>query len=276
MADGWLRDVDKRGTCLEESLLLDACAIRRGNPYSVGPFPPMQSAPAQPPPSTISPNAPSASGVGSVRLAMTLGIIGLVLGASALAAALVVPGPSGARGEAGTPGAAGGPGIAGPTGPTGAPGPNGPTGATGATGATGPAGPGTVVAYAKTGATVNLTAVCTNYTGSYVTIHAASAGTIVVQAQVWVYINHFNGSADTAYLSIAAPTVGCNNGYYDYPVAVPATAPSASYGLGASPQLQESVVAGNYTFAIDGTLNGGTTVRNYFWYGNIEAVFYPS
>lgn len=220
-----------------------------------------------------SPNAAPSSGAGSVRLAMILGIVGLLLGASALAAAVVIPGPTGPKGDAGAQGPTGGAGSTGPSGPTGATGPNGPTGPIGSTG---PAGPGSLVAYARTAATVNITSTCTNYTGSLVTLTVPSNGTIVVQAQVWIYLSHTNGSVDAAYVNIATATLRCNNGYSQWPIVVPSNAASATYGIGASPQFEEGVTAGTYTFAIDGYLSTGSATNNYFWYGNIQAVFYPA
>ncbi len=126
----------------------------------------------------------------------------------------------------------------------------------------------------RTGATVSIGSACTNYTGGAVTITVPSNGTIVVQAQVWIIVNHSSGTQDTAWVSIGTAKFGCS-ALYVWPVVVPSAQATGTYSYGAFPQLQETVTAGTYTYSIDGLMNGSANSGDVFWFGNMQAVFYP-
>ncbi|HTT25403.1 MAG TPA: collagen-like protein [Thermoplasmata archaeon] len=206
------------------------------------------------------------------RIAIILAVVGILLGASALAVAFVVPGPSGGRGATGSQG------IPGPAGSQGPAGPVGPTGAQGATGPEGPVGspgPGTLAKTGQTGATTLLNTTCENYTGSGVSLLVPSRGTIIVTAQTWLLMAHSQGSTDEGFTSIGNNT-SCSSITSDAPFEVPDVDSSATYSLETFAQRAFTVTPGNYTFMITGYMTSTPHTGDVFWFGNVAAVFYPS
>jgi hypothetical protein len=115
---------------------------------------------------------------------------------------------------------------------------------------------------------------CTNYL--QVTITVPSGGTVLVQAQVWVAIDHTFGTRDLANLRIADAPGSCGLSPYTSPVDVPADAPTATSFSGVFLQTPFPVTAGTYTFYFNGFMGVGQNALDNFYYGNMVAVFYPS
>ena len=228
----------------------------------------MQSGPPTPtpPPSAIFMPPAAAATSGSAKV---LAIVAVAIAIVAIAVNFVVPGPSGATGAQGQVGPPGKDGGTGPSGPAGAPGPRG---------LPGPAGPGAIMAWASTGATTTIGTTCTPYAGGNVTISVPSNGTIQVQGQIWVRLNHTTGIQDLAYLGVgngSTPTI-CPSDVYLWPAQVASGEPSDTYDLGAFSENFISVTPGTYTFSIVGYMAFGANPADVFWFANIEATFYAS
>lgn len=211
--------------------------------------------------------------------------VAVVIAVAALALNVIHPGAVGATGAQGLPGSNGGQGPTGPTGPRGATGANGSTGPTGrqggagANGSQGPPGPGSLVVTSRTSASTVIKSTCTDYAGGNLTITVPSAGTIVVSASVWILLNHTAGARNFAEIGIGNATSGGDCIYFDSitPADVPASADTASYNYGLSPQLSFAVTAaGSYTYYISGLMPLGQNPGDFFWYANMAAVFCPA
>lgn len=192
-------------------------------------------------------------------------------------------GPTGPTGPTGVTGAVGITGDTGPTGPTGIQGIAGPTGntgaqgitgATGATGVTGATGSG-LFAYTQTGATTSLTSTLQNYSGGTVTITVPSSGTIVVEANVWVLLDHTTGTSDQLVLNIGTSATdggdAYNNVYWTVPSAMP-TYPQGNKTF--TVRRHFTVTAGTYTYYLNGVMPTGASGNDEFWFANLQAVFY--
>ncbi len=114
---------------------------------------------------------------------------------------------------------------------------------------------------------------CTNYL--LVTIEAPSTGTVVVQTQSWVRIDHTSGTRDLAVLQTSDYPAGCTVPYSSA-VDVPAGAPTATTFHSVSLQRTFAVTAGTHTFYFNGQMSTGQNVNDAFFYANMVAVFYPS
>ena len=116
---------------------------------------------------------------------------------------------------------------------------------------------------------------CTT-SGGQVTIAVPSNGTILVQAQVWVELNHVSGTEDAAYLMVGDSPTNCAGAAFYWPIQVPSAAPSDLTDYGAFPQRPYLVTAGTYTFYLNGFMFLGPDASDGFIYVNMVAVFYPS
>lgn len=204
-----------------------------------------------------------------------LAIVAVVIAVVALALNFVVPGPAGSTGPAGPTGANGAAGSNGAPGPTG---PTGPAGAQGPAGIAGPSGPAALLAFGGSGATTTIGSTCTAYFGANVTLTIPSNGTVIVQAQEWVEIDHTTGTTDLGYLAVqngSAPAV-CPGPEFLWPVEVFSSEATGVYNLGAFPVNVFSVTPGNYTFSVVGYMSSGQDSGDVFWFANIMAAYYPS
>jgi Collagen triple helix repeat (20 copies) len=245
---------------------------------------PTAAPPTAPPPPTVPPPGPPRS-VGHTSSGI-IATVAVVLAIASLALNFALPGPAGATGPQGLPGASGTNGAQGPTGPggprgpTGANGSVGPQGPAGANGSQGPAGPGSRVSTSQTGATTTIgSSYCTDYSGGVVSITTPSAGIIVVSTSVWLRINHTSGIQDFGDIGLGNATSGpdCFITYSNTPVDVPASADTAVYNFGVSPQYAFPVsTGGTYTYYISGLMILGQDSGDVFWFANMVAVFYPS
>jgi hypothetical protein len=174
----------------------------------------------------------------------------------ALIAALVVPGPAGPKGDTGLAGADGTNGLPGSTGPQ------------------GPPGNGTLMSSSFNSAATLIGSTCTNY--AQVAITVPSSGTVVVQAQVRVIIEHSLNTRDLLNLQLSTDPAACGVGPYTWPVDVQTSYPSAVQFYGAAPQRAFSVTAGAQTYYLNGIMNLGASPGDEFDEANLVAVFYPS
>ena len=127
-----------------------------------------------------------------------------------------------------------------------------------------------------TGATTTIGTACTNYAGGQVTIVVPSSGRVMVQAQVFVWINHASGTRDTAIINIGDTGTDCIGGANQWPVDIPAVSPTYSAYFGAFPQRSFPVTAGTHTFFLNGYMTSGQDASDVFYWANMVAVFYPS
>lgn len=108
-----------------------------------------------------------------------------------------------------------------------------------------------------------------------IAIAVPASGTVLVQAQVWVAIDHTSGTRDLANLKVTSGG-GCGLSTSTVPVDVPAGAPTAIVFFGTYSQAAIPVTAGTYTFYFTGVMGLGGNAGDSFSYGNMAAVFYPS
>ena len=99
---------------------------------------------------------------------------------------------------------------------------------------------------------------------------------MVVQAQVWVAIEHAAGQRDLANLLISNVSASCGISPYTWPVDVAANEPTDITFHGVFMQRPFAAVAGAYTFYFNGVMNLGQSAGDQFYYANLQAVFYPS
>ncbi len=207
--------------------------------------------PTQPAPPTepTTPTAARGNGAGSSKV-MSVGAIALAI--VALIAAFAIPGPAGSKGDAGSAGTDGLPGSTGPQGPP---------------------GNGTLMSASFNSADTLIGATCTNYLQVAITV--PSSGTVVVQAQVRVIIEHSAGSRDLLNLQISTDPAACGIGPYTWPVDVQTSDASAVRFYGAAPQRPFPVTAGTQTYFLNGVMNLGASAGDEFDEANLVAVFYP-
>ncbi len=126
-------------------------------------------------------------------------------------------------------------------------------------------------------ATTTIGTTCTNYAGGQVTITVPSSGTVFVQAQTWLLIDHASGTEDRGGVVIGNSATDCTDAAYLWPVVVPAAEPTY-VGLPTPTFVQRPfpVTAGTYTFYLNGYMTTGQDAQDVFWFGNMVAVFYPS
>jgi len=211
--------------------------------------------------------APSAGGRGA-GLSTALSAAAIALAVVALVVSFAVPGPAGLTGLQGATGETGPAGTQGLTGTVGPAGPAGPTGLQG------PPGPGTLMNTSFTSTLTTIGAACTTY--HQVTLTVPSNGTVVVNAQVFVSIDHTGGARDLAHVKVSSGPASCGISPYNWPVDVPASAPTDTVFFGAFPQAPFPVTAGTYTFYLNGIMFVGPDANDSFYYANLLAVFYPS
>ncbi len=134
-----------------------------------------------------------------------------------------------------------------------------------------------VVATSESGANTFMTAnnVVYNYSGGQVTITVPRSGTIVVQANANVVLDHVNGILKTLVLNIG--TTNTDGGdypnaiLYDIPAAFP-TFPTALQTF--TVRKAFTVTAGTYTYYLNGLIYQGASGNDNFNYSAMEAIFY--
>ncbi len=126
----------------------------------------------------------------------------------------------------------------------------------------------------NTSATTTIGMACTNYLQIDITVPAS--GTVMVQAQVWVTIDHTVGTRDLAHVKLSTSPASCGIGPYNWPVDIPTDAPTATAFYGAFPQTPFPVTAGTNTFYLNGIMFLGQSAGDAFFYANVVAVFYPT
>ncbi len=158
--------------------------------------------------------------------------------------------------------------------PGGAPGPQGQEGPQG------PEGNGTLMVRSSTSAGQRITAVCNSYLGAEVTLTVPGPGTIVVTAQLQLFIEHGQGTDQVVRIGLSGVSgEGCSE---DAPVFggfffISAPQPSDTYVF--NPFLQRPFVivnAGTYTYYVDTGMTSGASIGDRLAGGVMVAVFYPS
>lgn len=223
-----------------------------------------------------------------------------------------IQGPTGPTGSQGLPGITGSAGVQGPTGPTGAQGiqglhgvtgstgPTGPQGAQGIQGATGPAGAqgsqgvtgpqgaqgitgpkgvtgsGQIVTSTSSQTTYLDNDTCRNYSLGTISITVATAGKIVVEANVRLLLSHTNGTEDIILLNIATTNNSCYDSYNQMQMTFPSGLNTFS-GKYFTYTVRNvfSVNAGTYTYYLNGLKPNGVINGDCFWFASMQAVFYP-
>lgn len=211
---------------------------------------PMQPTQQWTPPPPTEPMRPG----GGAGLSKGLSAAAIALAVVALLAAIVIAGPVGPKGDAGPAGT------------------DGQDGSPGATGPAGPPGSGTLMNATFTSADLAFVG-CTNYWQIAITV--PSSGTVVVQAQVRVAIEHTAGTRDLLNAQISTSPAACGIGPYTLPVDVPTGHPSAVQFFGFALQRAFLVTAGAQTYYINGVMNVGASAGDLFDEVNLVAVFYP-
>lgn len=133
-----------------------------------------------------------------------------------------------------------------------------------------------ILAASSSSSVATINTECTNYQGGEVTINVTGAGTIVVDANAWVQIDHTNGTKDIAYIAIGTTTTDCgvneNKGVINMPLAYSTTTLDNSVHVSKSLHVTSS---GNYTFYLNGLMSSGQNSGDQFYFSNMRAVFYP-
>lgn len=135
--------------------------------------------------------------------------------------------------------------------------------------------PAGLIASSNSNATTTITTGCINYSGASVTITAPFSGTIVVEANVWVKINHTTGTTDEVQLMIGTNSTDCaspayNNADWQIPSALPTT---GQWSNTFTVRREFTVAAGTYTYFLNGNMISGQDASDVFWFANMNASF---
>lgn len=126
--------------------------------------------------------------------------------------------------------------------------------------------------------TTYLSNACSNYNDGTITIDAIGPGTVVVEANVWVVLQHTNGTEDHLVLAIGTTSSDCGSGYDQVNWDIPSTYPSAS-DIDRTFTVRRMVdipSAGTYTYYLNGYMSSGYAAgSDAFSYARMHAVFYP-
>ena len=139
--------------------------------------------------------------------------------------------------------------------------------------------PHLVIAWSTTGATTYLTDSVTNYSGGTVTVNAGGSGTVIVEANVWVRLNHTNGTLDTLLLVIGTTATDGGDIYNDVRWDIPSAYPTvANINHTFTVRRIFSISgAGSYTYYLNGQmLSGYSAGTDCFWFAAMHAIFYPN
>ncbi|NMC69190.1 MAG: hypothetical protein GYA57_03860 [Myxococcales bacterium] len=140
------------------------------------------------------------------------------------------------------------------------------------------AGARPVLAYSETGATTYLTTTCANYSGGQVSITVPAAGSIVVEANARMILNHVSGTEDELVLGIGTTTTDCGTPYDSVRWDIPSGWPTASSIYQTfTVRRRFAVSAGTYTYYLNGYMASGYAAStDLFWYANMTATFIPN
>lgn len=132
------------------------------------------------------------------------------------------------------------------------------------------------VATAISGATVDLTGSCANYT--WISIDVPRAGTVIVEGSAWMELSHVSGTKDEMILLLDNVATNCYNAYDEVHWTFTAGYPAFSYdNFTFAVRRAFSVTAGTNTFYLNGMMFSGApaTPDDRFWYASLQATFYP-
>ncbi|HCB63454.1 MAG: hypothetical protein A2W94_05620 [Bacteroidetes bacterium GWE2_42_42] len=132
-----------------------------------------------------------------------------------------------------------------------------------------------IFATRNSGSTTYLTSTIVNYDGAWVTITVPCAGTIEVIASVWTRIGHVSGVEDLLYLNIGTTPTDEGEIYTLHIHSVPASYPSSTNTSHSTMLTRKfNVMAGTYTYYLNGKMVSGANNDDSFWYASLRAVFY--
>jgi hypothetical protein len=130
------------------------------------------------------------------------------------------------------------------------------------------------MASSSTSAAASIGAACTNLLA--VTISVPSAGTVVVETQAWLVIDHTSGTRDLANLLTSDNSASCGAvSPYASAVDVPTSEPTATEFHAVFLQRPFPVVVGAHTFYFNGVMSVGQNAGDMLQSANMIAVFYP-
>lgn len=132
------------------------------------------------------------------------------------------------------------------------------------------------MAFASSNTNTQIGAACTQYTGMEVTINVPSAGFVVISAMVVEIIDHTNGIRDNHWVKIGTTAGDCIADDWLGLITIDADLPNDLKWPTTSLQRVDSVVAGAYTYYVNGIMTTGASAGDEFYNGSIVAVFYPS
>ena len=116
---------------------------------------------------------------------------------------------------------------------------------------------------------------CTNYNSVSITV--AESGTIVVNANVFVSLNHVSGTKDYATFHVGTAAGQCSAANNMQRVAmVSASAPTDVYDSSVSVEQFFSVSAGTHTFFLNAKMSNGQDNQDKIEQGNLRLSFYAA
>jgi hypothetical protein len=116
----------------------------------------------------------------------------------------------------------------------------------------------------------------TNYSGGSVSITVPGPGTIVVEANTWMMLDHTNGTLTRLYLAIGTSATDGGNATdwvaWDIPAAMPTLAES-NYTFTVRNLFTVSS-AGTYTYYLNGMMASGASANDQFYFDRMIATFH--
>jgi hypothetical protein len=137
---------------------------------------------------------------------------------------------------------------------------------------------GTIIATGSTSNTVVIGNTCNHYAGAVVTITVPAGGTIVVECNAWVQLNHTSGTTDLAYLMIDNSASACNANTADWvPFRIPSSLPSAGQWdmCGTVRRVFTVATAGTYNYYLNGYMPSGNDASDVYWFASLVAKYHP-
>ena len=133
----------------------------------------------------------------------------------------------------------------------------------------------TKIATSTSSSTLVLTTSIANYPGGSVTITVPGAGTLIVEADAWMKLDHTTGTNDLLVLNIGTTATDQGTAFsqmhWSIPSAMPTT-PLSDYSFMVR-GVFTITTAGTYTYYLNGYMSSGASTDE-FWYDTMTATFY--
>lgn len=124
-------------------------------------------------------------------------------------------------------------------------------------------------------ATTVIPAACTNYSGATITVTAPTAGTIVIDANAWIQLDHTTGTIDALVVGIGTSATDCGTAFdevhYQIPAAIPTYAGLTDNTFHVTRTF--TVAAGTYTYYLNAQMTSGAS-GDRFWFASMQGAFY--